>query len=119
MNGGLVTIFSRAIGGDFDFILGRVKAFDKDVGIAENDLPIAIGGSVSGPAWFAILIILWLWCWSIFGDTNDSFIGLRFVSGMKFARGILNNPNVMFEGMLRVFFAWFDFTVGNFCARSR
>ena len=48
MNGAFITIFSRAIGSDFDFIFGRVKAFDKDVGITEDDLPIAIGGSVSG-----------------------------------------------------------------------
>ena len=48
MNSTFVAIFSRAIGSDFDFIFGRVKAFDKDVGIAKDDLPIAIGGSVSG-----------------------------------------------------------------------
>ena len=48
MNSAFVAIFSRTICSDFDFIFGRVKAFDKDVGIAKDDLPIAIGGSVSG-----------------------------------------------------------------------
>ena len=48
MNSASVAIFSRSIGSDFDFIFGWVKAFDKDVGISKDDLPIAIGGSVSG-----------------------------------------------------------------------
>ena len=53
INSTFVAIFSRAIDSDFDFIFGRVKAFDKDVGITEDDLPIAIGRSVSGFVGFA------------------------------------------------------------------
>ena len=85
MDGAFITIFSRAICSDFDFVFGWVKAFDKDVGIAKDDLPIAIGGSVCGLVGFAFLVFLWLRCWSIFGDTNDSFLGLGFISGVKFA----------------------------------
>ena len=100
INSAFVAIFSRARCSDFDFIFGRVKAFDKDVGIAKDDLPITIGGSVSGLVEFAFLVFLWLRCWSIFGDTNDSFLGFGFISGVKFAHGILNKPDVMFEGVL-------------------
>ena len=38
---------------------------------------------------------------------------------MKFAHGILDNPDVMFEGVLGMFFTWIDFAVGNFCACRR
>ena len=100
MDGAFITIFSRAICSDFDFIFGRIKAFDKDVGIAKDDLPIAIRGSVSGPVGFAFLIFLWLRGGSIFGDTNDSFLSLGFISGVKFAHRILNEPDVVFEGVL-------------------
>ena len=100
MNSTFVAIFSRAIGGEFDFIFRWVKAFDKDVGIAKDDLPITIGRDVWWYAWFAILVFLWLKCGTTFGDTNDSFLGLGFISGVKFAHGILNKPDVMFEGML-------------------
>ena len=100
MNNTFVAIFSRTIGGEFDFIFRWVKAFDKDVGIAKDNLPIAIGGSVSGLVGFAFLVFLWLRCGTTFGDTNDSFLGLGFISGVKFAHGILNKPDVMFEGML-------------------
>ena len=100
MNSTFVAIFSRAIGSEFDFIFGRVKAFDKDVGIAKDDLPITIGGSVWWSVGFAFRGFLWLRCGSIFGDTNDSFLGLGFISGVKFAHGILNKPDVMFECVL-------------------
>ena len=100
MNSSFVAIFRRAICSDFDFIFGWVKAFDKDVGIAKDDLPIAIRGSVSGPVGFAFLIFLWLRGGSIFGDTNDSFLSLGFISGVKFAHRILNEPDVVFEGVL-------------------
>ena len=100
MNSASVAIFSRSIGSDFDFIFGWVKAFDKDVGIAKDDLPIAIGGSVSGIVGFAILVFLWLRGGDIFGDAHDSFLGLGFICGVKFPHGILNNPDVMFEGVL-------------------
>ena len=100
MNRSIIDIFSRAIGGDFDLIFRRVKAFDKDVGIAKDDLPIAIRGSISGLVGFTFRGFLWLRCGSIFGDTNDSFLGLGFISRVKFAHGILNKPDVMFEGVL-------------------
>ena len=100
INSAFVAIFSRAICSDFDFIFGRVKAFDKDVGIAKDDVPITIGGSVSGFVGFAFRGFWWLRCGSIFGDANDSILGLCFVSGVKFAHGILNKPDVMFEGVL-------------------
>ena len=58
INSAFVAILCRAIDSDFDFIFGRIKAFDKDVGIAIDDLPIAIRGSVSGPVGFAFLIFL-------------------------------------------------------------
>lgn len=118
MNGAPVTIFGGTIGSELDFIPGRVEAFDKDVGIAEDDLPIAIRGGVRGPVIPAFLFFLGLWSRGFFGDANNAFCRLGFIRGVNLARGILDDPDVMLEGMLRAFLTGFDFAIGYLRSRG-